>query len=119
MEIFLWQLDAYFENMSIANDAAKIRMEAMYLTETSMLWWRRKKTNMEKGTFSIDTWKQFKEELKWHIYPQNVVHETRRQLRERRQTSSIREYVKEFTKLSIQILNLTSEDLLFHFLDGL
>lgn len=119
VENFLWQLDAYFEHVSITSDAAKIRTAAMYLSETAILWWRRKKADMEKGTCFIDTWKQFKEELKRQFYPQNVVHEARRQLRELRQTSSIREYVKEFTKLTLQIPNLTSEDLLFHFLDGL
>ncbi|XP_070050192.1 uncharacterized protein [Nicotiana tomentosiformis] len=91
----------------------------MYLSETTILWWHRKKADMEKGTCSIDTWKQFKEELKRQFYPQNVIHEARRQLRELRQTSSIREYVKDFTKLTLQIPNLTREDLLFHFLDGL
>ncbi|XP_070046209.1 uncharacterized protein [Nicotiana tomentosiformis] len=63
---------------------------------------------MKKGTCSIDTWKQFKEELKRQFYPQNVVHEARRQLRELRQTSSILEYVKDFTKLTLQIPNLTN-----------
>nr|XP_016483424.1 PREDICTED: uncharacterized protein LOC107804107 [Nicotiana tabacum] len=119
VENFLWQLDAYFEHVSITNDAAKIRTAAMYLLETTILWWRRKKADMEKGTCFIDIWKQFKEELKRQFYPQNVVHEARRQLRELRQISSIREYVKDFTKLTLQIPNLTSEDLLFHFLDGL
>ncbi|KAH0638032.1 hypothetical protein KY289_037947 [Solanum tuberosum] len=60
----------------------------------------------------------FNKELKRQFYPQNVVHEDRRKLREFKKTSSIRDYVKEFTKLTLQIPSLTSEDLVFYFLDG-
>ena len=74
---------------------------------------------MEKGVCFIDGWEQFKVELKRQFYPQNVVHEARRRLRELKQTSSIRDYVKEFTNLTLQIPSLTSEDMLFYFMDGL
>ncbi|XP_015166051.1 uncharacterized protein [Solanum tuberosum] len=119
VENFLWQMDAYFEHVCMASEAAKIRTAAMYLSNTAMLWWRRKKADMERGVCSIDDWEQFKGELKRQFYPQNVVHEARRKLRELKQTSSIRDYVKEFTRLTLQISSLTSEDLLFYFLDGL
>ncbi|XP_015168928.1 uncharacterized protein K02A2.6-like [Solanum tuberosum] len=89
VENFLWQMDAYFEHVCMTSEAAKIRTAAMYLSDTAMLWWRRKKADMERG------------------------------LRELKQTSSIRDYVKEFTRLTLQIPSLTSEDLLFYFLDGL
>ncbi|XP_049391610.1 uncharacterized protein LOC125856067 [Solanum stenotomum] len=102
VENFLWQMNAYFEHVCMTKEAAKIRTAAMYLSNTAMLWWRRKKADMERG-----------------FYPQNVVHEARRKLRELKQTFSIRDYVKEFTRLTLQIPNLTSEDLLFYFLDGL
>ncbi|XP_075087673.1 uncharacterized protein LOC142169675 [Nicotiana tabacum] len=74
---------------------------------------------MEKGTCSIKSWEQFKFELKHQFYPQNVVNKARRKLRELRQTTSISEYVKNFTKLILQIPNLASDDLLFTFINGL
>nr|XP_004231658.1 uncharacterized protein LOC101251732 [Solanum lycopersicum] len=64
---------------------------------------------MERAVCQIDDWEQFKIELKRQFYPQNVVHEARRRLRELKQTSSIRDYVKEFTKLTLQIPSLTNE----------
>lgn len=51
--------------------------------------------------------------------PRNVVHEATHKLRDLKQTSSIRDYVREFTNLTLQILNLNNEDLLFNFLDDL
>ncbi|XP_070031861.1 uncharacterized protein [Nicotiana tomentosiformis] len=61
----------------------------------------------------------FKVEFKRQFFPNNVLYEARRKLRELKQTGSIRVYVKEFTTLMLQIPNLTNDDLLFHFMDGL
>ena len=51
--------------------------------------------------------------------PNNVIYEAKRMFRELKQKGSIRTYVREFTSLMLQIPNLTDEDMLFHFLDGL
>ncbi|XP_069150338.1 uncharacterized protein [Solanum lycopersicum] len=112
-------MDAYFEHVNMHSEAAKIRTTAMYLTDIAMLWWRWKKADMERGACQIDDWEQFTVELKRQFNHQNVVHEARRRLRELKQTFSIQDYVKEFTKLTLQIPSLTGEDVLFYFLDGL
>nr|XP_033510766.1 uncharacterized protein LOC117275574 [Nicotiana tomentosiformis] len=62
---------------------------------------------------------QFKKELKKQFYPMNVVYEARRKLRELQQMATIREYVREFTSLMLQISSLSEEDFLFYFMDGL
>ena len=49
----------------------------------------------------------------------NVIYEAKRKFRELKHTGSIRAHVQEFTTLTLQISNLTDEDMLFHFLDGL
>lgn len=74
-------MEDYYEHLNIVDEAAKIRAATMYLIDTAMLWWRRKQTEMEKGTCSIQTWEQFKSKLKRQLYPQNVVNEARRKLR--------------------------------------
>ena len=53
------------------------------------------------------------------VLPNNVIYEAKRKFRELKQKGSIRAYVREFTSLTLQIPNLTDEDMLFHFLDGL
>ncbi|XP_070050721.1 uncharacterized protein [Nicotiana tomentosiformis] len=119
VEKFIWKMEDYFEQLNIVDEASKIRAAIMYLADTAILWWRRNKANMEKGTCSIKSWEQFKYELKRQFYPQNVVNEARRKLRELKQTTSISEYMKEFTKLILQIPNIASDVLLFYFIDGL
>lgn len=62
---------------------------------------------------------QFKVEFKRQFFLNNVLYEARCKLRELKQTGSIRDYVKEFTTLMLQIPNLNSDDFLFYFIDGL
>ena len=47
------------------------------------------------------------------------MYEVKCKFRELKRTGSIRAYVKEFTTLTLQIPNLTDEDMLFHFMEGL
>ncbi|KAH0708953.1 hypothetical protein KY284_010380 [Solanum tuberosum] len=77
----------------------------------SMLWWRCKEAEIGKGTCTINTWEQFQEEFKKAFFPNNVIYEVKRKFREFKQTGIIRAYVKEFTTLTLQIPNLTDEDM--------
>ncbi|XP_070057874.1 uncharacterized protein [Nicotiana tomentosiformis] len=119
VENFLWHLENYFKHGKVKDDEAMINTAVLYLSETAMLWWRRKMADVDKGICTISTWDQFKAEFKRQFFPNNVLYEARRKLRELKQTGNIRVYVKEFTTLMLQIPNLTNDDLLFHFMDGL
>ncbi|KAI3465831.1 hypothetical protein Pfo_022494 [Paulownia fortunei] len=93
--------------LNLTDEVSRVRTTTLYLTDTAILWWRRKHTNIERGSYWVDTWEDFKKELKQHFYPENIIYEAR----------TIREYVKDFTTIMLQIPNLSEEDLLFHFVD--
>ncbi|XP_069145655.1 uncharacterized protein [Solanum lycopersicum] len=84
-----------------------------------MLWWKHKDAEIKRGTRTINTWEQFLEEFKRSFFPNNVVYEMKHKLRELKLTGSNRAYVKEFTILTLQIPQLTEDDMLFAFMDGL
>ena len=84
VENFLWQMEIYFDNLNLVAENAKVKAVTSYLSDTAMLWWRRKHSEIEQGTFRIDTWDDFKKELKRQFYPENVVYEARKKLRELR-----------------------------------
>ncbi|XP_070028584.1 uncharacterized protein [Nicotiana sylvestris] len=119
VENFLWHLENYFRHGKVWDDEAKINTAVLYLSETAMLWWRRKIADVDKGLCTIITCDKFKAEFKRYFFPNNVLYEARHKLRELKQTGRIRNYGKEFTTLMLQIPNLTNDDLLFHFMDGL
>ncbi|KAI5682535.1 hypothetical protein M9H77_03763 [Catharanthus roseus] len=61
---FLWGLEQYFDVVGIIDDGAKIKSAALYLTDTAMLWWRRRQEDVKRGMCSITTFDDFKRELK-------------------------------------------------------
>ncbi|PWA81445.1 hypothetical protein CTI12_AA187700 [Artemisia annua] len=60
-----------------------------------------------------------KAELKKQFYPENAKNEAKSRLRKLKQSGTIREYVKDFTTVVLEIPDLSDQDSLFYFLDGL
>ncbi|KZV35807.1 hypothetical protein F511_09508 [Dorcoceras hygrometricum] len=119
VENFLWQMEVYFESLNMRDETTKVRTANLYLTDTATLWWRRKHEDMEKGLCQVNTWAKFSKELKHHFYPENVVYEARKKLRELKHRTMIPDYVRDFTTLVLKIPKMDEEDLMFHFVDGL
>ncbi|GJY14836.1 putative nucleotidyltransferase, ribonuclease H [Tanacetum coccineum] len=90
-----------------------------YLKDIAALWWRRRYGDIERGTATIDTWAEFVADFKKQFYPENAKNEAKSRLRNLKQSGTIREYVKEFTTLVLEIPELSDQDSLFYFLDGL
>ncbi|KAL4353583.1 hypothetical protein GQ457_06G027510 [Hibiscus cannabinus] len=116
---FLYGLDQYLGAVGIVEGALKIQTASLYLTDTAMLWWRRRRNDIEKGTCTISTFDDFKRELKRQFYPENAEDEARARLRRLKQSGSIRDYIKDFTNLVLEIPDLSDKDSLFNFMDGL
>ncbi|CAM8925756.1 unnamed protein product [Rhodiola kirilowii] len=116
---FLWGMEQYFEALGVENESVKIRTAALYLTDTAMLWWRRRRQDIEKGTCSIDLFVDFKKDLKRQFYPEDAEEEAWSRLRNLKQRGSIRDYVKEFTTLILEVPDLSDKEALRYFKDGL
>ena len=74
---------------------------------------------MEKDICIIETWEDFKREIKSQFYPENVAYLARKNMRHFKHKGAIRDYVKEFFSLKLEIPNITGEELLFNFMDNL
>ncbi|GJZ49134.1 putative nucleotidyltransferase, ribonuclease H [Tanacetum coccineum] len=116
---FLWEMEQYLEGVNMVDDTSKIKMATRYLKDTAALWWRRRYGDIERGTATIDTWAEFVADFKKQFYPENAKNEAKSRLRKLKQSGTIREYVKEFTTLVLEIPELSDQDSLFYFLDGL
>ncbi|GKB46820.1 putative nucleotidyltransferase, ribonuclease H, partial [Tanacetum coccineum] len=116
---FLWEMEQYLEGVNMVDDTSKIKMATRYLKDTAALWWRRRYGDIERGTATIDTWAEFVADFKKQFYPENAKNEAKSRLRKLKQSGTIREYVKEFTTLVLEISELSDQDSLFYFLDGL
>ncbi|XP_028794242.1 uncharacterized protein LOC114749870 [Neltuma alba] len=119
LDNFLWSMEQYFRANVVTDDALKVSIACLYLEDTAMVWWRRRQGDIEKGTCTIDTWVEFKGELKKQFYPSNVEEEARGRLRRLQHKGSIREYVKEFTEVLLEIPDYPDKEAFFAFMDGL
>ncbi|GKC02383.1 putative retrotransposon gag domain, aspartic peptidase domain protein [Tanacetum coccineum] len=93
------------------SDASKIKTVMRYLEDTTTLWWRCRYRDIERGTCTINTWADFFQDLKKQLYPKNAKHEAKSRLRKLKHSETIREYVKEFTTLVLEILDLSDQRL--------
>ncbi|WKA11079.1 hypothetical protein VitviT2T_028612 [Vitis vinifera] len=119
LDNFLWHMERYFEAIALTDEATKVRTATLYLTNTATLWWRRRFADMEKGICTIETWEDFRREIKRQFYPEDVAYLARKNMRRLKHTGSIHDYVKEFSSLMLEIPNMTQEELLFNFMDNL
>ncbi|RVW17621.1 hypothetical protein CK203_096707 [Vitis vinifera] len=119
LDNFLWHMERYFEAIALTDEATKVRTATLYLTDTTTLWWRRRFADMEKDICTIETWEDFRREIKRQFYPEDVAYLARKNMRRLKHTGSIRDYAKEFSSLMLEIPNMTQEELLFNFMDNL
>ncbi|CAL1359540.1 unnamed protein product [Linum trigynum] len=119
LENFLWSLEKYFKAYGIQEDEVKLRTAPLYLVDVAMVWWRRREADVERGTCVMVRWEDFKREIKKQFYPENVEFEARSKLRRLTQRGVVREYVKEFSELLLEIPDITDKEAMHDFLDGL
>ena len=119
LDNLLWHMEHYFEAIVLMDEATKVCVATLYLTNNAALWRRWRFANIEKGTYTIDTWDAFKREIKMQFYFEDVAYLARKNMKRLKHMSSIREYVKEFSTLMLEIPNMFEEELLFNFMDNL
>ncbi|GFS41746.1 hypothetical protein Acr_00g0076210 [Actinidia rufa] len=115
LDNFLWDLDQYFEATGIHEENKKIKTVPLFLSDAATLWWRRQHADMECGTCTIATWEDIKREIKRQFYLIN----SEQELRHLSYKSTIRDYVKEFFELMLEIPDMIEKESLFTFIDGL
>ena len=119
LDNYLWHMERYFEAIALTDEATKVRTATLYLTDNATLWWRRRFMEIEKGLCTIDTWADFKREIKKQFYPEDMGYMARRKIKHLRHTRSIRDYVKEFSSLMLEAPDMNENELLFNFMDNL
>ena len=119
MDNFLCHMERYFEAIALMDEATKVRTTTVYLLDNATLWWCWRFGDIEKRTYTIDMWDAFKREIKRQFYLEDVAYLARKNMKCLKHTGLIREFVKEFFMLMLEIPNMFKEELLLNFLDNL
>lgn len=77
---FLWGLDQYYKVLDV-KAARKVDYTTLYLIDAAIIWWRLRCRDIERDTFAVNSFDDFKRELKKQFYPENAKNETRAKLR--------------------------------------
>ena len=119
LENFIFDIGQYFKATNTMAEEAKVTLVTMHLSENAKLWWRSRYVGIQEGRCTIDTWDSLKRELRSQFFPENVKILARRKLRELKHTGTIREYVKQFAGLMLDISDVIEKDKIFSFVEGL
>ncbi|XP_070007682.1 uncharacterized protein [Nicotiana sylvestris] len=119
VENFIFDVEQYFDAVGGLEEAKKVATAAMYLQGDAKLWWRVQYEAIKAGEDALETWAELKATIRLQFFPENVEYNSRRKLRELRQTKSVRDYVREFSALMLSIRDMGDKDKLFTFLEGL
>ena len=119
LENFLFDMEQYFRATRPDSEDTKVSIATMYLNGDAKLWWRTHWEEIQQGRCRVDTWEDLKRELRTQFLPENTEFVARRKLRQLRQSTTIRDYVKQFSALMLDIQDMSEKDKLFSFLDGL
>ena len=89
----------------------------MFLTGDAKHWWRTRNVDyVSAGRPRIATWDKLMKEMRDEYLPSNASWHARDKLKRLRQTGSVREYIKEFTSMMLDIQNMSAEDKLHNFI---
>lgn len=114
LENYLWDMKQFFKAVHIPN-GVRVSITCMYLTGDAKLWWHIKVDDIKSERPQITTWETLKKELKDQFLPTNIIWVAKESLKRLRHTGSMRDYVKEFGSLMLDITNMLKWDKLFNF----
>lgn len=78
---FLFNMEQYFRIYQLSEDL-KVDIAIMHLSDDAKLWWRTKHSDIEAEKIRVNTWEEFKKELKEQFYPENIEFVARMKLQE-------------------------------------
>ena len=98
----------------------QVTIMSMYLFREAKLWWHTRTSDVATiGRPRINTWEILKKELKDQFLPMNMTWMAWESLKKLKQMGSIKDYVKEFSSLILDIKDMFEVDKLFNFMSRL
>lgn len=119
LENFIFDVEQYFKAIGACTKDIKVTVATMHLTDNANLWWHSKVQDIENGLCSVDLWEYLKRELRYQFFAENIEYIAMEKLLALTQTSSIREYVRLFSALMLDIRGMLEKDKIFLFINAL
>ena len=112
VELWIFSLERHFKKIAL-EDEEKIDLAVDYMRGGALSTYR------SMDDWSVSSWENFKVTLFSAYQPQNLQILLRMKIKYLRQTGPIQSYINEFNKLLYPIKNMSEEDKIITFIDGL
>uniref|UniRef100_A0A803LHP5 Reverse transcriptase RNase H-like domain-containing protein n=1 Tax=Chenopodium quinoa TaxID=63459 RepID=A0A803LHP5_CHEQI len=114
------ELNYLREELSLIRKVVEEKTSSYSSEDRTKLWWRsRQEADRLARKDPIASWDVMKDEIRKQFLPNNTSWVARDKLKDLKHTNTIREYVKQFMSLMLDISNMSEEDKLFQFMSGL
>jgi hypothetical protein len=119
IENFLFQVEDYLDIQNVTLEDLRNKAAATLLDGDAITWWRRKRNDMERGQCMIDTFCDFKIELRNYFMLRNAQRQAYKMVSDLKHTGLLQDYVRTFQKLMVEVPNMPDEDKPNWFIVGL
>jgi hypothetical protein len=118
---WLGEMELFFQQAQIHDDAARLLQTAGYLSSTASQWWEAERQRVNGDPLRIQTWDEFKTAIKKRFEPIDAAVTARVALQEltSRRHRSFAVYSSRFAELMTLTPNMHEEDRIANFLRGL
>lgn len=106
----MFNMELFFNITKHNSNKDNLMIIPLYLVGDAKLWWHTKVVRAVPSPNQVIYWEIFKKELKAQFYPKNVAYDAHCKLGELQQTGSIWDYVRDFSHLMLNIMNMQEED---------
>lgn len=98
----------------------RLRWVTQMLADSALQWYLNLRQSIGKGNAdNFKSWEDFLARIRDSFEPPNTEFHLRRNLRQLKQNSSVQEYVFSFRNIVGQIANMSEEDMILNFVEGL
>jgi hypothetical protein len=119
LEAWLFSIESYFRMTGVSLDSQKIDLAGSLLRGPASVWHRNVCSDLLPDEFRVHDWSEFKQELRDNFVTTNPARLAREKFYSIRQSGDLREYVREFRLLMIELPELPEADKVFKFVSGL
>lgn len=116
LEAWIQEVDTYFYLTGVPGEQQSIAASSFFVGHAA-LWWRMKIQN--HGLAEVGSWEDLKQDLRQQFKPARAESEARDKLSKLRQKGKLTFYVLKFRELIAQIPNISDDEKLNRFLEGL
>jgi hypothetical protein len=119
LDSWLFSMCEYFELIGLKDDEQRIRLAGTYLRSSATTWYRTARGDAVPESERVKTWDQFVKEIRSNFCPLNMTKIARDRLVHLHQTDTLREYVRSFRTLVLDIPSMAEDEKLDRFVRGL